>query len=75
MAGNLLDHFIFKSRKFTPKAKAIIFTIIAASIIGVFFYFKDCAWGIDGTASIEMKGRKWRKVSDHFSPLHRIFDI
>lgn len=62
MAGNLLDHFIFKSRRFTERTKWIAFTLVAGSIVGTFWLFRACAWGIEGPASA-LVGRRWRKVS------------
>lgn len=66
MLGNLLDHFIFKSRRFTPRAKAIAFGVISFAVAATFVYFKDTAWGIEGPAAVAMKGRKWRKVAFPF---------
>lgn len=62
MSGVLFDHFIFKSRRFTHRTKTIFFALIIAIIVGTWWYFKDCAWGIEGPAAVTMKGRKWRKV-------------
>lgn len=62
MAGNLLDHFVFKSRRFTERTKWIVFTLVAGSIVGTFWLFRACAWGIEGPASA-LVGRRWRKVS------------
>lgn len=62
MSGVLFDHFIFKSRRFTHRTKTICFALIIAIIVGTWWYFKDCAWGIEGPAAVTMKGRKWRKV-------------
>jgi dolichyl-phosphate-mannose-protein mannosyltransferase len=62
MTGVLLDHFFFKSKKFTKKTKIGIFTIVATLIIGTGWYFRMCAWGIEGPAK-ELSGRKWREVN------------
>lgn len=60
MVGNLLDHFIFKSRRFTKRTKWIAFSFIAGSIIITFWIFRACAWGIEGPAK-NLVGRRWRK--------------
>ncbi|GAA6005428.1 hypothetical protein JCM10207_002978 [Rhodosporidiobolus poonsookiae] len=62
LAGVLLDHFIFRSRRFTNRTKAIAFGVVAFAIVGTFWYFHACAWGIQGPAGKTMKGRKWRKT-------------
>lgn len=62
MSGVLFDHFIFKSRRFTHRTKTIVFALIIAVVVGTWWYFQDCAWGIEGPAAKTMKGRKWRKV-------------
>lgn len=63
MSGILFDHFIFKSRRFTHRTKTIVFALIVAVVVGTWWHFRDCAWGIEGPAGETMKGRKWRKVS------------
>ncbi|KAL8277538.1 hypothetical protein RQP46_010093 [Phenoliferia psychrophenolica] len=60
MVGVLLDHYVFKSRRFTLKSKWIVFSAVAGLVVGTFFIFRACAWGIEGPASTTMKGRKWR---------------
>ncbi|GAA5981932.1 hypothetical protein JCM5350_006569 [Sporobolomyces pararoseus] len=60
MVGVLLDHFFFKSRRFTDRTKVGIFSIVAASIVGTFWFFRMCAWGIEGPAK-NLVGRKWRQ--------------
>ncbi|GAA6041203.1 hypothetical protein JCM8097_008341 [Rhodosporidiobolus ruineniae] len=61
MVGVLLDHFVFKSRRFPRRTKAIVFGLVVGAIIGTFWYFHACAWGIEGPAEKTMAGRKWRK--------------
>lgn len=48
MTGNLLDHFIFKSRRVATRAKWIVFVLIAGGILGTFWWFRAVAWGIQG---------------------------
>ncbi|TFK36464.1 glycosyltransferase family 39 protein [Crucibulum laeve] len=60
MLAHVLDHFIFSSRRFTQQTKAIIFGVLAFTIIGSFWWFKGVAFGIDGPIN-EHKGLKWRK--------------
>ncbi|GAA5830517.1 hypothetical protein JCM11251_002496 [Rhodosporidiobolus azoricus] len=61
MVGVLLDHFVFKSRRFPQRTKAIVFGIVAGAVVGTWWYFRATAWGIEGPAKEAMKGRKWRK--------------
>ncbi|GAA5971301.1 hypothetical protein JCM11641_008301 [Rhodosporidiobolus odoratus] len=61
MVGVLLDHFIFKSRRFPRRTKAIAFALVAGAIVGTFWWFRAAAWGIEGPAKESMWGRKWRK--------------
>jgi dolichyl-phosphate-mannose-protein mannosyltransferase len=62
MVGLLLDHFVFKSRRLTQKFKWLVFFVVAGSVIGTFFWFKDCAFGIEGPAN-KLNYVRWRKVS------------
>ena len=62
MLAHLLDHFIFSSRRFSHKTKAISFGVCAFIIVGTFWWFKGVAFGIDGPIN-EHKGLGWRKVS------------
>ncbi|KAK7032963.1 glycosyltransferase family 39 protein [Favolaschia claudopus] len=60
MFAHLLDHFIFSSRRWTQKTKAISFGVCAGSILFCFWWFKGVAFGIDGPIN-EHKGLLWRK--------------
>ena len=62
LCGMLLDHFIFKSRRWTQRTKTIMFALVSGSIVGTWWFFRATAWGIEGPAS-DMKWRKWRPVS------------
>ncbi|CAB4403826.1 unnamed protein product [Rhizophagus irregularis] len=60
MAGFIFDHFTVYCNL---RAKKIIFGISYASIIIVFWYFKDIAYGINYPSS-KLKGRKWLSTWD-----------
>ena len=61
MSGVLLDHFIFRSHRLTPRTKKVVFGLVAGAVVGTWWFFRACAWGIEGPAK-DMVGRKWRKV-------------
>lgn len=61
MLAHLLDHFIFSSKRYTRRTKAIYFGICAFSIVGTFWWFKGVAFGIEGPIR-EHTGLLWRKV-------------
>lgn len=61
MSGVLLDHFIFRSHRLTPRTKKVAFALVAGAVVGTWWFFRACAWGIEGPAK-NMVGRKWRKV-------------
>jgi fumarate reductase subunit D len=65
MLGHVLDHFVFSSRRYTTKTKAICFGVCAFSIVATFWWFKGLAFGIDGPIN-EHKGLRWRNVSVSF---------
>lgn len=67
MAGTLLDHFIFRSHRLTPRTKTIAFALVATAVVGTWWFFRACAWGIHGPAK-DLWGKKWRKVR-RVSPL------
>ncbi|GAA5861924.1 hypothetical protein JCM1840_006876 [Sporobolomyces johnsonii] len=60
MVGVLLDHFFFKSRRLTHRTKVGVFTVVASAIVGTFWFFRMCAWGIEGPAK-DLWGRQWRQ--------------
>jgi dolichyl-phosphate-mannose-protein mannosyltransferase len=62
MVGHLFDHFIFKSRRIKETTKWAIFGIASGIVIGVFWWFRGVAFGIEGPIK-EHKGLLWRKVS------------
>jgi len=70
MVGHLFDHFIFKSRKLKDNTKWVIFAIAAGTVIGVFWWFRGVAFGIDGPIK-EHKGLLWRKVRISFEYFER----
>ena len=66
MVGHLFDHFIFKSRRLKDTTKWVVFAIAAGTVIGVFWWFRAVAFGIDGPIK-EHKGLLWRKVRVSFA--------
>lgn len=58
----LLDHFIFARRRLTYRAKTILFALIVSAIVGVFWWFRNIAFGMEGPVNKHW-GLKWRKVS------------
>ncbi|KAG8968931.1 Protein O-mannosyltransferase 2 [Tulasnella sp. 419] len=60
MLGHMIDHFIFKSRRLSEQVKWGAFTVCASAIIGVWWWFKAVALGIDGPVN-DHKGLQWRK--------------
>lgn len=61
MVGHLFDHLVFKSRRFSERTKWIIFAIASGIVIGVFWWFRGVAFGIDGPIK-EHWGLLWRKT-------------
>jgi len=59
MAGHLLDHFIFSSRRLSQKTKAIAFGVISFLIVANFWWFRGVAFGIDGPIEAHW-GLLWR---------------
>jgi hypothetical protein len=55
MVGFLLDHFVFKSRRWTLRTKWIVFTLVAGAVVGTFLWFRECAWGIEGAPALEYR--------------------
>lgn len=58
----LLDHFIFARRKLTYRAKTVLFGLIVTAIVGIFWWFRNIAFGMEGPVNKHW-GLKWRKVS------------
>lgn len=50
MVGLMLDHFFFKSRRLTPRAKRVVFALVVGAVVGTFWLFRACAWGIEGAS-------------------------
>lgn len=48
MTGHLLDHFVFKSRRWTDRTKRIVFLFVTGSVVLTFLLFRATAWGIRG---------------------------
>lgn len=67
MVGLLLDHMVFKAR-WSERTKWVVFFAYSGIIIGVFWWFRGVAFGIDGDIH-EHKGLLWRKVRSLF---HRL---
>ena len=67
MFAHVLDHYIFSSKRFSDKTKAIVFGVIASIIIFTFWWFSGVAFGIEGPIA-EHTGLRWRKVGYFFLP-------
>ncbi|KAF6750520.1 glycosyltransferase family 39 protein [Ephemerocybe angulata] len=61
MFGHVLDHFIFSSRCFSTRTKAIVFGVLPSILVATFWWFSGVAFVIDGLVN-EHWGLKWRKV-------------
>ena len=61
MLSHVLDHFIFSSKRYTTKTKAIVFGVLSSILLFTFWWFKDAAFGITGPIA-DHKGLLWRKV-------------
>jgi dolichyl-phosphate-mannose-protein mannosyltransferase len=61
MLSHVLDHFIFSSKRYTTKTKAIIFGVLSSILLFTFWWFKGAAFGIPGPIA-DHKGLLWRKV-------------
>jgi len=66
MLSHLLDHFIFSSRRFSTKSKAISFGVLSFTIISIWWWFKGVSFGITGPVN-DNKRLQWRKVSNVFA--------
>jgi len=69
--GHLFDHFVFKSRRLKESTKWVAFGIAAGTVIGVFWWFRAVAFGIDGPIK-DHKGLLWRKVRLSLIPFRLI---
>ncbi|ODN79524.1 hypothetical protein L202_03485 [Cryptococcus amylolentus CBS 6039] len=59
IAGHVLDHFFFSSRRLSQKQKMIWFALWAGGVILSFWWFKDLALGIRGSVNSH-HGWDWR---------------
>jgi len=60
MAAHIIDHFVFSSRRVEESHKWMVFGICVFLIVGVFWWFRGVAWGIDGPIK-DYHGLGWRK--------------
>ena len=60
MAGHVLDHLIFSSRKRTALNKTIWFAIWTGLVVVSFWWFKDLALGVRGPVNSHW-GWRWRQ--------------
>ncbi|KAG0140808.1 hypothetical protein CROQUDRAFT_674442 [Cronartium quercuum f. sp. fusiforme G11] len=69
-SGLILDHFVFRNPSIAPARRRAFFGGLACAIVGTGWWFRACAWGIDGPVSA-YTGRQWRKswnlYEDHLS--------
>jgi len=60
MAAHVLDHFVFTAHRLSERTKSIVFIVVAAAIVGNFWWFRGVTWGMDGPIS-DHWGLQWRK--------------
>ena len=60
--GFMLDHFIFGNRKLKPRTKAAAFTACASIVVGVWWWYRRIAWGIEGNVN-EVSGTKCEQIA------------
>ncbi|KAG9030784.1 Protein O-mannosyltransferase 2 [Tulasnella sp. JGI-2019a] len=60
MIGHMMDHFFFTARRLNERVKWSVFIVSAAAIVGVFWWFRGVAFGIDGPIGSH-HGLAWRK--------------
>lgn len=60
MFAHMVDHFVFSSRRFSRQTKSIVFSVIAGTIVGMFWWFKGAAFGMEGPIK-DHWGMQWRK--------------
>lgn len=61
-AGHVLDTILFSNRRLAPAARWVAFGIAAALVLGVSWWFRAFAFGMEGPVN-GYKGLRWRKVS------------
>lgn len=61
MLGHMIDHFIFTARRLSEMTKNIAFALLSAAVVGVAWWFRGVAFGIDGPIG-DHWGLGWRKV-------------
>lgn len=49
--GFMLDHFVFANRNLKVRTRAAAFTACAAIIIGVWWWYRRIAWGMEGSVN------------------------
>ncbi|KAG8908186.1 Protein O-mannosyltransferase 2 [Tulasnella sp. 403] len=60
MLGHMLDHFIFTAHRLNETVKSAFFVLFASIIVGVFWWFRGIAFGIEGPIG-DYWGLGWRK--------------
>lgn len=60
MVGHLFNHFVFAAR-LSERTKWSVFATVVSLVVGVFWWFRGIAWGIEGPVG-DYWGLKWRKV-------------
>ncbi|KAH8916450.1 glycosyltransferase family 39 protein [Atractiella rhizophila] len=46
--GFMLDHFVFGSRRLTDRVRVIVFLLFGIAVVGTFFHFRNCVFGLKG---------------------------
>ncbi|KAG8988241.1 Protein O-mannosyltransferase 2 [Tulasnella sp. 427] len=61
MLGHFFDHFIFSARRLSERVKTAAFIVLYVVIVGVWWWFKDIAFGVEGPIA-DHWGLGWRKT-------------
>ncbi|KAG9045476.1 Protein O-mannosyltransferase 2 [Tulasnella sp. UAMH 9824] len=61
MLAHFFDHFVFTARRLSENVKTGVFILTYVTIVGVWWWFKDIAMGIEGPIA-DHWGLGWRKT-------------
>lgn len=68
MLAHFFDHFVFTARRLSENVKTGVFIFTYVTIVGVWWWFKDIAMGVEGPIA-DHWGLGWRKVRPKVSVL------
>lgn len=66
--GFMIDHFVFRSKYLSERAKTAFFIGAASAVVGVWYLYRHIAWGIEGnvnevSARWELTNRQMRRLT------------